>query len=597
MEKSLVSPTSFKIGDKLFFLIIFIYQLLFIFQGFSFNDEGFHFTFYQNIFREPQSVQYNFMFWFSGVIGGIFMYLFPNGGIFGFRLFGIVTETATIIVVYRMLKNYVKAGPLQVGLFMAVIMLSDDPKDFNYDNLSALLYVSAACVLFNGLRKNKNAPLLISGGLLALNFFTRLTNVLGIFMGVVIIYHAFLEKKAVKDTLKKLIFFAGGFIAVVVLVFGFMKLLGQLTIFLDNIKTLAQVGKSKENTHGLSHLIPSYVFGQLRSLKLATVLLVILTVAAAIYGRLKNVSRRKIFVWASGILTVALLARMSLKDDFSTYMKLMSCVAGLIFFAALVILFFQYDHNKKILMMLGCFILLALPAGSDYLYASERFAFWLCLPLAFDFYFAIRPVTMVTGNRFSNNNTLTALLSFYNERRKYLQTIGKWLALSGVLFFMYYSVIHTWSDSADRTKMVYPVNNKFCNGIFTTKPKADAINELLAESAKYIKKGDYVLAYDAIPMFYYLSETKPFLRNSWPWLYDREVFEAELDKAVEQKKIRPVVIFQKANTIDNRNWPGTAEENADWDFNNPRNKAINKFLAANNYKKVWETEGFCIYVP
>lgn len=55
---------------KTFFLYIFLYHLLVVFQGLDFNDEGFHLAFYQQIFSDPESVQYAFWGWLSGILGG-----------------------------------------------------------------------------------------------------------------------------------------------------------------------------------------------------------------------------------------------------------------------------------------------------------------------------------------------------------------------------------------------------------------------------------------------------------------------------------------------------------------------------------------------
>ena len=44
----------------LFFLLIFIYHVLVIFQGIDFNDDGFPVAFSPQIFNDPESVQYAF---------------------------------------------------------------------------------------------------------------------------------------------------------------------------------------------------------------------------------------------------------------------------------------------------------------------------------------------------------------------------------------------------------------------------------------------------------------------------------------------------------------------------------------------------------
>ncbi|MDP9043030.1 MAG: hypothetical protein M3N30_13715, partial [Bacteroidota bacterium] len=61
--KSLEKLNPSWIDTKLFFLFIFVFQLVLIFQGVEMSDEGFLATFYQQIFDHPESVQYNFMFW------------------------------------------------------------------------------------------------------------------------------------------------------------------------------------------------------------------------------------------------------------------------------------------------------------------------------------------------------------------------------------------------------------------------------------------------------------------------------------------------------------------------------------------------------
>src|SRR5882724_10410419 len=88
-KKNLTLPSLEKVSLNSFFFFLFFFQIIFIFQGLYFVDEGFHSTFYQQIFNEPQSVEYNFMFYLSGVIGGAWLRLFPEYGLLGLRLGGV----------------------------------------------------------------------------------------------------------------------------------------------------------------------------------------------------------------------------------------------------------------------------------------------------------------------------------------------------------------------------------------------------------------------------------------------------------------------------------------------------------------------------
>ena len=117
-------------NTKVFFLLLFLYQLIFIFQGIDFLDEGFTATFYQQFFNDPSSVEYNFMFWLSGLIGGTFTYLFPNTGLFGLRFLSILFTMSTILIVYNMLKPYLNKTNLKIGLLLVTLAFVITPRSF-----------------------------------------------------------------------------------------------------------------------------------------------------------------------------------------------------------------------------------------------------------------------------------------------------------------------------------------------------------------------------------------------------------------------------------------------------------------------------------
>src|SRR5690349_23656270 len=105
-----------RMNTALFFGLIFIYLVIFSFQGLDFLDEGFIVTYYQQIFKAPETVEYNSMFWFSGVVGGIYYKLFPNMGLWGFRLLGAINITFTLFLSYRLLKKYLDYGFVKTAI-------------------------------------------------------------------------------------------------------------------------------------------------------------------------------------------------------------------------------------------------------------------------------------------------------------------------------------------------------------------------------------------------------------------------------------------------------------------------------------------------
>jgi len=136
LEKGIVESSFNGINTNLFFVCLFLFQLLFIFQGVDVGDSGSYASFYQQIFHDPQSVQYNFMFWASGIIGGLFTKLFPSSGIWGIRFLGVLISTSTIIITYNLLKKYLNIKNLQLSLFILTLFINNNPKEFYYNNFS-----------------------------------------------------------------------------------------------------------------------------------------------------------------------------------------------------------------------------------------------------------------------------------------------------------------------------------------------------------------------------------------------------------------------------------------------------------------------------
>jgi hypothetical protein len=262
--------------------------------------------------------------------------------------------------------------------------------------------------------------------------------------------------------------------------------------------------------------------------------------------------------------------------------------------------FIIIDKSKtsdiRILSLLGIMMVIVQPLGSDYgMYSMGRYSLWLALPIGLNYYFNLITVSKSSlKNIFGRNFFLVNFFPFYLDNYSF-KFLRYWVLSSFLVLFLSFAITDTWYDSKNRTKMIYSINNNFMRGIFTTKNKAKDINELLKESTKYVKKNDYVLAYDQIPLYYPMTETKPFIRNSWPKLYDRYFFKKSMENAVYEKKLFPVIIYQKVNTLGELEWPDL--NNKDLDIDHPRNSYIKYFMKKNNYKLVWENTSFRIFIP
>ncbi|MBL7743349.1 MAG: glycosyltransferase family 39 protein [Chitinophagaceae bacterium] len=595
------SPPAYleRINTKVFFLLLFAYQLIFIFQGADLADAGFYGIFYQQIFNDPETVQYNFMFWFSGIAGGVFNYLFPDSGVLGLRIFAALTNTLSIFIVYRLLKDHLNKGSLRLGLILALLFLSNNPKEFHYNTLAVLLYVSTAYFLFKGLKENRLWKIALAGVFISLNAFTRLPNVLQLGLGIAILYYGYLNRTTIKTQARQIVALAAGFLMATGMVFLAMKLLGHLDIFINAVKVVFVMGKggNAESQYGIFKLLQQSFATYISSLKYTLIVLAFLVVLIAGMNMAKKQFPRlqpvlKIFQYFMLALFLYWMVKDKLDNSFVLYL-----FAGTIMIVSMVILCTSRNADVKTILLMGCYILLVYPFGSSAgLFTVGFHTFWIALPIVIDHLYNTRSVSneLVIANK----DILSKLSFFITESQlSRLRTYGVVLAVCSCLFFAYY---YPYFDKKDRSGMFYPINNKKFRGIFTSKERADIVNELLTESSKYVKPGDPVLAYDCIPMYHYMTDTKPYMKNPWPYLYEPEIFRSELELARSKNDRLPVVIFQKIKTMGSgSDWPSESSmHDEEWQRRNKnRNSYINDFLQKNNYKEVWSNLIFKIYIP
>src|SRR4030095_798577 len=144
------------------------------------------------------------MFWLSGIVGGLFLKIFPFDPLFGLRILSVIVYLSIIILIYRLLKKYIRNGYLQWSLFILTLHLNNDPKEFYYNNFSSLLYLITAILLFNGLKSNRLMAIFGSGVIVSLNMFNRFPNILGVGLVIAILYYGYIHKTEMKIIVKML---------------------------------------------------------------------------------------------------------------------------------------------------------------------------------------------------------------------------------------------------------------------------------------------------------------------------------------------------------------------------------------------------------
>ncbi len=590
------------INNRVFLGVIFLYHVALIFQGIDLLDEGFHVTFYQRILNDPTSVQYGFFYWFSGIIGGFFLKLAPGLGLWGLRLAGAMVSLATIFISYRMVRKTMPLGIWQISIVILALYINNEPKDIHYNTLSALLYFLSAWLIFEGLKKGKGIYLLLCGAAISLNFFTRLPNILGVGLVLAIIYEGIIQKRNVARVIGNLSYFISGFFITTLVVLGIMKAAGHLEPYQNSIKFLFSLTTTSDKKDGLagSYSMLKLMLRPARQHAISVSLIVLLSAFLVIGKILADEARKLKFqrlrpdlvIW--GVLSAAVLAivftdRVVLKD--LTYL-----FTGFCTIAAIIYILGNYSYEEKLISFLGLFIMLVHPLGSaPGIMTVMIYSLWISFPMAMKLLHNLFSRDITFDVKWGNVKATRIMLeeSFLRKALLWMGTVIVIICIRHIFTYPYFF------DKHNRMSMFSGINSENMRFIYTSEGRARILNELLAESEKYVKKGDPVLAYDAFPMYHFMTETKPFLSSSAPLYFTTGHFENEMRRAVEKSGL-PVVIRQKIWMVhEGSTWPEIiyTGENLQDGLSKGRNEIFDQFLKVNNYEETWSNQVFSILLP
>lgn len=578
------------LNSTLFFGLIFIYLVLFSFQGLDFLDEGFIVTFYQQIFKAPETVEYNFMFWFSGVVGGAFNKLFGGMGLWGFRLLGAITTTFTLYASYRLIKKYIDRGYVKAGILITLLMFSNNVKSFHYNSLSSLFYVLTVILLFSGLRNRQYWRIFLAGGCIALDAFTRIPSIVNLGMIIGIAYFGYINSVSFKTQIKQALCFLIGFVVAFVLVIGFMKMIGQFEYFVTAMQHIREMGSGGEGSdYGIFKLLKGFIKNYGKAIIVSGFAISLFFALAWIINK---TGRPVVFKYFFPLIVI-LLTILLISQNIFTHNKLILLYTGTILITGAAIIWRSKDRDLQALTFLAGYTLLAYPLGSsDSLNTVGIYSLWLALPIAVNYLLSLRPGIVNISDKWQFN-----VGKLFNPGN--WTTFRSTILIACVISSLYYAYYYPLFDNHDRIYMRYQPNTDRLKYIYTVKEKADGISNFLNEMKKNVAPNDEILAYPSIAMVHYMTETNPYMHNPAPWLYEAEYFRMQLDTLFMQKKTLPVVVSTPVIKNELTAYhSGTQGTETAWDKRNMnRTLYFEAFLKKHGYAESWSNDLFVIYLP
>ncbi len=571
-----------KIPVEIVFPLLVVWQLLLTFQGLDLADTGFQLSAYRFIFIDPYSVQYSMMFWLADVLGAFWMNINPAGGLHWFRMGWLIIISVTFLFYYYLLRPFVGKQKVLFGLAITLIfILQGGPECLNYDIFSTLGNALGIFTLFEGLSKNKTRLVLFSGFIFGIGVFFKLSNISSLAFILMIVFSVHQNKETSGQFLKKSFGWIAAYATGIILILSFIYLAGHLTLFLNNLVFISEMGKDANSTHGLIPMLRSYFSGYFN----AIVLLVIFVSVSWVYFQF---AERHLNLF-SGKKRLTLLVLVSLGAIFLTFFfedvfwsKVRYLFIGLMIFQGAALLFSRSISGKvRLLSLAGLILLFIAPLGSDSGLDKSVWGMWILGPLVFsmpDEFFKLKFLR----------------LKVQPDQAIFVKRILIVLVLFTGLVFAWQK---TYFDVGSRFSKTVAVDHPHLKYIYTSAKRAEVVNELVQEAFPKMKDEKYLLAFIEIPMVNYLSDKIPFISTSWPKLYyNPEKFRLKLDEALQHRKTFPAIIRQKQNTML-ADWP----EKSDPDYLNypedlskwpEHGKILNEFIARNNYQLVWENEMF-----
>ena len=535
-----------------------LWQLVIATFGVDLCDTGYYLTFFDNIFKTPASVEYNFMYYLSGVAGGALDALLPAGGKWmTMRVAGVMCNVGCMAILAWAFKRILPATAVILGFLMVVASLVQFPYTFNNDLMSALLWVAAMAMAFKGLTGGKWRHLLCAGIIVGMNTFTRIPNVLAVSLAVMPFVAHFYNKRPLRDCWRQCGLMLLGVLVGIVVVIGMMMSLGHWEIFKQNMSDLLGVatGSSGEASHNAGGLVMELIGFYGQCLLVGAKMLALWVVLWLVRRYVGNWLLR----YCAWILVAVATVYFMWHQSHIMHPLWVMCVAGLVWVIC-------QGGKRAVAAWLGLFMLLVFPLGSDGATNNGGIIAWMAAPVAAAFW--------------QRRRNIIFPLAFIAVGLMQTLTVGA-----------YFDGGHLWYKTAS-------IEDSRAALIRTTPERARIINETLPALKQFIGEGDTLMCYGSIPMMNHLTRTVPAIGCSWPELLSADALSSRLAALGIE---RPAILRQKFNNLG----PYWSEATDDYltaysivddkFLQQEKMDALNRWMTTAGYSIVWQNQWFALY--
>jgi hypothetical protein len=540
---------------------------LFIWQGLDFTDQGYLLTSYRCFFRHVEVTEDSGSTWLTNLIGASWDALFGGLGVVGMRALWALCLSLGMLLAFRLARGLTSARAAAFAALVTSIFLSDRRETwFSYNTSSSILFVAAALCTFAGVTRRNRASLFGAGVWIGILPFARFPNLLAAGLLVVPLLTALVEPERRRHLLRDVGLMLAGIGAGVGGTMALIYVRGDAPLFFAAIRGLFAPAVQAAG-YAVDSLFTRFVNEQTGALAWG------LGVCVTGFALSRVLSKVPAIVsWGLVVLSAAVgIYGLTRSDEPWSFV-----VPGTTYWVLALVTVGGWRRSLplRVAALTALIVVVIAPLGSAMGIRNAHMGLWLGVPLM------LALVHTLEAPWLSGQGGKLALIA------------GLALAGEGV----HRAATYTYRDG-DRRQLLTAVDHPQLRAQYTTPARAKVVGEVLAELARRVAPGDYLLAYEGTPLLQYLTKTRPYLNR--PWLMGVEspnVIARIAAAAPARTGCLPVVVisFKSARGED---WPQRARGLENKQPQRGVRRVLNAFLRKHGYERTWRNAFFEILEP
>lgn len=553
--------------------VLVLLPFLHVNSGVEYTDTGYSLGNYEN-FANAEGT-WALATFLANVTGWLFTKLPFGHTMLGMQVYCNALFAVLLVFCFLKLKEYFPARYVFIGEVIAWA-LSWCPRVILYNYMTYLFFAIGCIVLLQAMKTQKKKYFYIAGIVLGISLFVRFSNLTQAALIVVVIYDAILRRKKVKSALQCVGICILGYFSAVLFV------LGGIALFYGGGEYFTMIGslfamEDTESSYSLMSMIVEPIKAYMEQLKWLWVFPVAAGAGTVLYKLCKKPVLKYMFsgLFLTGILGIVLYYYKIAVfwrnyNDYHCF-KLWA-VAFVVFALGLALYIMMSKTASQMEKCIACMVIVIVmitPLGSNN-----------ALYPVYNNLYLVAPFTFAMG------------MKYIGCKKEELLWPSKIVlaVLTGI--FMIQSLMFGWTftfrDAGFTTGIDTMITgNKVLYGMYTTKERAMAIEELSEYVYDNQLNGREVLLYGEIPFASYALEMPGALSSNWPDL-DTVLNRDGMYREMQSMEDEPVIIIAADQYADLLHCPETDNEKA---------LLISEYMQEHMYEETFRNDKFVVYLP